>query len=315
MTDYAIGIDIGATYIRTVVSDEIGNLLKECKVEVPKKSITTFLDILSDTIKETAGNFEIGGIGIGSAGPIDLKKGIVSPTNLPLKNIPVVEHISKKFGVPVYLQNDCNAGAIGEKWYGAAKKSENFVYITLSTGIGGGVFVDGNLLKGKDGNAAEVGHFQIDIDERLPCGCGAKGHWEAYCSGRNIPNFARLWVRRENLEELEDPFIKKILSGVLTSKDLYESAESGNRIAYKFTREIGKINAMGISNVIDAYDPELIIIGGGLAENHKVLIMDPIKENVSKYTRNRMPEIKITQLRERAVIYGGIALGLKKDKY
>ena len=136
---------------------------------------------------------EISGIGVASIGPLDLKRGgIASPANLPYRFIPLVKPLEEASGSKVALMNDANAAVLGERRFGAGKEHPDLVFITLSTGIGGGAIVDGHLLIGKDGNAAEIGHMVVDSEERLTCGCGRRGHWEAYCSGRNLPNLAAL---------------------------------------------------------------------------------------------------------------------------
>ena len=138
----------------------------------------------------------LGSIGVGSIGPIDLRRGMITNTpNYPFKEIPVVEPLREWFGVPVRIANDCTAGVLGEHFYGAGKGVYNLFYVTFSTGLGGGAMVDGHLLMGKDGNAVEVGHLTIDPDSEIVCGCGCPGHWEAYCGGMNIPRFARRLLR------------------------------------------------------------------------------------------------------------------------
>jgi glucokinase len=196
---------------------------------------------------------------------------------------------------------------LGEKWFGDAKSIDNFVYVTLSTGIGAGAYVDNKLLLGKDGNACEVGHLVIDFEGRLQCGCGKWGHWEAYCSGRNIPNFARYWIKKRELEREDNPIVEVALSKKLTSKQLFDFAKKEDKLALEMVEEIGRLNAMGIANLINAYDPSLITVGGGLALNNEELILKPIQQWVGAYTRNRLPTIKLTSLKEKVVLYGTIA--------
>jgi glucokinase len=248
-------------------------------------------------------------VGVGSIGPIDIASGCITDTpNLPFKEIPVTEPLREAFGAPVSLLNDCTAAVLGEKSFGAGKEIDNLAYVTLSTGLGGGAIVDGHLLIGKDGNAVEVGHITIDPDSPLTCGCGSPGHWEAYSSGNNIPNFARHILREEGsglIHELMegDP-------GALTVEILFEAAKAGDAAALRVVDELGKVNAVGFANVVNAFDPELITIGGSIALNNPELILEPILENIDMHLLNRRPRIMITPLGDDVVLCGALAMAL-----
>lgn len=245
-------------------------------------------------------------IGVGSIGPLDLSTGrVLDSPNLHLGAIPIVEPLTEEFRVPVGLLNDCSAAVLGELEFGAGMGLRNLAYVTLSTGLGGGAIVDGHLLIGKDGNAVEVGHFTIDPESPLVCGCGCRGHWEAYCSGSNIPNFARLLLEARG----EGP---TWLAGGepegLTAEALFDTAKRGDSVALEIVSEIGKINAVGFANVVNAYDPELITVGGSIALRNPDLVLGPIIENIGRHLLNRMPEIVITPLGEDIVLYGALEL-------
>jgi glucokinase len=148
----------------------------------------------------------------------------------------------------------------------------------------------------------------IDVEGRLRCGCGKLGHWEAYCSGRNIPNYVRM-----RLEEVgyRDSSLRKRFNGGLqkeTTKMLFEEAEDGDKAALDIVEEIGRLNAAGFASVINAYDPAMITVGGAMALKHERLIVNPIKKYVHNYAINRVPEIRITPLGEDAVLLGSIAI-------
>ena len=185
---------------------------------------------------------------------------------------------------------------------------KDLAYITLSTGIGGGVIVDGHLLVGKDGNAAEFGHLTIDSTGRLRCGCGGRGHWEAYCSGNNLPNFLRLELKRKG--------VKRSLLYELAGKDLsnlsaemfFEAVRAGDGLSLELLQEIGRLNAMGFANVVNAYDVSLITVGGSMALKNGKLLVEPIKRYLKDYLINRPPRIMITPLGEDIGLYGAIAL-------
>jgi len=307
-----VGIDLGATNVRVALGSLGRGILKRVEEKtVRDKRAEKLIEQLIKLIEAVAGDGlnEVKAIGIGSIGPLDSKRGIIlKPANAPFRDIHIVEALSERFKIPAYLLNDCNAAVLGEKFFGAGKKVENLFYVTLSSGIGGGAIVDGNLLFGKDGNAVEIGHLVVDLEGRLRCGCGARGHWEAYCSGRNIPNFARYLVN-EDPERFRGSEIEKLVKeGGLTSEVLFDLAKRGDEHALLIVEEIGKLNAIGFANINTCYDPEIITIGGSVALYNQDLIIPPIIENIGKYTINNVPEIKITPLGGDAVLYGAIAL-------
>lgn len=297
MIRLAVGVDIGGTNVRVCLGDERGNIkikLSE-KLNVEKKN--SVVEQITRMINSLPQDFSA--IGIGSIGLLDLKKGELSnPVHIPYKNIPIVRRLKEEFNVPVYLANDCDAGVIGDKVFGSGKNEENLAYVTISTGIGCGVILNGRLLLGKDGNATEVGHITVDLEGKLKCGCGGYGHWEAYCSGRNIPNFVRL-VAKNN----------PILSSITTER-FFDKAKSKDKLALEILDKIGEINAIGISNINAAYDVSLVTIGGGVALKNRDLILNPILKYLPKYSINRIPKVALTPLGEDAVLYGALALAL-----
>ncbi len=316
MGELAIGIDLGATNLRVVLGDSKGRILKrtsEKTVRVGDEfAVSNQIIRMIKSIVTKEELSKVKGIGIGTIGPLNLKEGaIVNTPNLPFKYIPLRKPLEQEFDLPVYIANDCVAAVIGEHYYGAGKGIKNHVYITISTGIGGGVYVDGHVLVGKDGNAHEIGHMVIDYEGRLVCGCGKRGHWEAYCSGANIPNFARLLMSQMNKKEVENSLLFKLTNGdlsKLTAKMIYDSAKQGDKVALRIVEEVGRLNAIGFANVINVYDPELITVGGSVALNNPKLIMEPILKYVGDYTINRLPKIMLTPLAGDVVIYGALAL-------
>ena len=206
--------------------------------------------------------------------------------------------------------NDCQAAVLGEKEFGRGKETNNLFYVTLSTGIGGGAIVDDHLLIGKDGNAVEIGHFTIDCKGKLVCGCGRRGHWEAYCSGKNIPQYVKLRIKEMGKRDFISSLIFKKINGdlsALNSEILFTSAKNGDLLALRIVEEIGILNAIGFANIVNAYDPELILVGGTVALKNIELVLAPIKEHIGEYALNRTPRIEITSLGEDVGIYGGIS--------
>ena len=315
---YVIGVDLGGTWVRAALSDMKGNMILKVREQVDKSSADAISGQIINLACSLCKRKEIGtksleGVGIASAGPLSLKEGaLVKPTNLPFKYVPLKKPVSEELKVPVYLLNDCTAAVLGEKVFGAGKNVDNLVYVTISTGIGGGAIVDGHLLIGKDGNAHEIGHFTIDLEGRLVCGCGKKGHWEAYCSGRNIPNYVKMRCKEIDESIVKESLLYKKLKENLSSKDLYDIARMGDKLSQQLVEEIGKLNAIGFANVINAYDPELITVGGSVTLNNKKLVLTPIKKQVKNYTINRIPKIVTTPLEEDIGLYGAIAAVIKE---
>lgn len=311
-TDLVIGVDIGATNIRAALGSSDKGIIRKItertiRTDDPEKVIEQIVRL----IKTVAGDqlAKIKAIGIGSIGPINLKKGmILHPPNALFRNVPVVEGLTERFRVPVYLLNDCNAAVLGEKVFGAGKNIDNLFYVTISSGIGGGAIVDKNLLFGKDGNAVEIGHIVVDFEGKVECRCGARGHWEAYCSGANIPKFVKYLVREYPEKFRGSEFEKLVETDNLTPEKLFEKANQGDKYALMIVDELGKINTVGFANINTCYDPELITVGGSIALFNQRLIIDPIVKNIKSYTVNRVPEIMITPLGGDIVLYGAIAL-------
>ena len=310
--ELVIGIDLGATNVRAAIGSLDSGIIKKVKRrtirEGDRNAVVRQLEAL---VREAAGESlkKVQAIGIGSIGPIDLKRGVIlNPPNAPFRDVPIVKALSETFGVPVYLLNDCNAAVLGEKVFGIGRNSENVFYLTLSSGIGGGAIVDGKLLMGKDGNAVEIGHISVGYEIELVCTCGSRGHWEAYCSGRSIPNFVKAFIEKHS-EEFGNSVVKRLVSeNKLTPEGLFDLAKKGDRHALRIVEEIGKINAVGFADINNLYDPELITVGGAIALNNRELILDPILKHIKEYTVNRIPRIEITPLGDDVVLYGAIAL-------
>ena len=309
-----VAIDHGATRVRVCLGTREGKILrrKARKMDVGE-AVGEYLDQISALVKEVTKGVpvdKIQGICLASPGPLDLKRGLITHTaNLPYRNVPVIAHLRDSLGFDAHLVNDANAAALGEKTWGAGKGRSNTFYLTISTGIGGGAIVDERLLLGKDGNAAEVGHTTIDSSGRLKCGCGKRGHWEAYCSGTGIPALARLiW---EELGDARRAVSSTRLSTTMDSidaADVYGGADRGDSFALRVVEEAGRLNAIGVANVADAYDPELVTIGGGVALNNPERVLSPIKKLVGEYAINRVPEVRITPLGDNAGLLGALAV-------
>ena len=318
MSEWFVGVDLGATNVRVAVGNRRGDILGKISEATEKRrgpvgitnQVVRMIGSLRSHARADFVDKKICGIGIGSAGPLDLQRGgLVHPPNLPWEYVPLVEPLREAFHVPVQLLNDCTAAVMGEREFGGGKGFDNVVYVTISTGIGGGVYVDGHLLIGKDGNAHEIGHMTIDLEGRLQCGCGKRGHWEAYCSGLNIPNYVRLLLEEEG-ETAKGSLLMKLTGNSaekITTQILYETAKVGDELSKRFVERIGELNAIGFANIVNIYDPELIVVGGTVALKNQDLVIEPIGKWIEKYALNRLPEIRLTLLGEDVVLYGALA--------
>ncbi|MBN2335083.1 ROK family protein [Candidatus Bathyarchaeota archaeon] len=304
-----IAVDIGATNIRVASGNREGIKEKVAEVTDRSKGPEGVPLQIARMIRELVEAPEV--IGVGSIGPIDLGRGMITNTpNYPFKEIPVVEPLREEFGVPVRIVNDCAAGVLGEHVYGAGKGVNNLFYVTMSTGLGGGAMVDGHVLIGKDGNAVEVGHLTIQPDSKIICGCGSPGHWEAFTSGKNMPYFAQtlLWQRKWRNSLLG------VLSGgdpkAFTAKMIFDAAKQGDEVALNIVEEVGRVNAIGFADIVNAFDPELITVGGSIALNNPEMVLMPIRHYISRHVINRLPEIMITPLGDNIVLFGALALAV-----
>jgi len=311
--ELGVAIDLGATRARACLGTSGGKIIRrEATKMVVSKAVREYLGQISSLVREVTKGIppdKIQGVCLASPGPLDLKRGLISHTaNLPYRDVPVIASLRESLGLEARLVNDANAGALGEKKWGAGKGRSNIFYLTISTGIGGGAIVDDRLLLGKDGNAAEVGHITIDSSGKLTCGCGKRGHWEAYCSGTGIPALTRvIW---EELGEARRARYGSRLSTTMDSvsaADVYGEAERGDAFALRVVEEVGRLNAIGVANIANAYDPELLTIGGGVALNNPERVLSPIQKMTGDYAINRVPEVRITPLGDDAGLLGALS--------
>lgn len=303
------GVDLGATNLRVAIGTADGSIVATIRRRTPQHTGGHVVaDEIVDSLETACSDAGIPltgleAIGIGSIGPLDVNEGIVTRgVNLPVTGpIPLVEPLQSVIDAPIRLVNDAVAGIIGEHEFEDAP--DNAVFLTISTGIGAGAIVDGHVLMGRSGNAGEVGHFVVDQEHRLECGCGRTGHWEAYCAGKNIPDFAR------HLHAT---------TGVTTSlaiEDLDAAAVFNNPtdpLARRVIEAVTSYNIIGVANLIHAFAPERLTIGGAVALRNPHQIIEPLKDRAPDFLMVTAPEIRVTPLGEDAVLYGALALALEE---
>jgi glucokinase len=304
------GVDLGASNLRVALSDG-ERLLVERKERTlltdPLAPSRQILSLLRSAVRERGDRLL--GVGLASVGPLDLRRGEVRDSpNLPFRRVPLVKPLEEELGVPVVLVNDCSAAAVGEKEFGAGRGVEDLVYVGMGTGIGGGAYVDGCLLWGKDGNAVEIGHLTVDPDGRLECGCGRRGHWEAYCSGTGLPRLVGWRLKRG---EGKDSSLRRRWEEDrqgLRAEHLFEAAGRGDAFALRVLEEVGRLNGIGFTDLVEAYDPSLITVGGSVALRNGRWILPPVRRWVRERSYNRPPLLRLTPLGERAGLYGAVGL-------
>lgn len=311
---------MGGTWIRVALSVENGSFIEKKSEKVDKTSsqaisnqIVRLVRLLCE--RHNVNLRDVRGIGIASAGPLNQEKGVLlNPPNLPFKRISLTGPVSEQLGIPAYLINDCAGAVLAENTFGAGKGLANHAYVTISTGVGGGVIENGTLLLGKDGNGHEIGHFVLDYSGRLTCGCGRRGHWEAYCSGRNMPNYVRMRCKEMPEKTIRESLLFKRDEDCLSkldAADLFGAAKKGDKLSIQLVEEIGLLNAMGFANVINAYDPSLITVGGTVTLKNKAMVMSPIRKHVKDYAMNRVPRIIVSPLGDDACLYGAVAAAIR----
>lgn len=286
MKNYAFGIDIGGTNsVMAVVSRE-GEILGQCSF--PTASFAEFddyINALCENLKklaaDTCGLENILGVGVGAPNGNFYTGQIDTAPNLPWKGVlPFVEKLKAAIGLPCVITNDANAAAMGEHAYGVAKEMDHFIMITLGTGVGSGIFIDGKILYGNDGFAGELGHTIMDYsDDARLCGCGRKGCLETYASATGVARTARQFLA----ERTDDSLLRKLAPEKITSKDVYDAAIQGDAIAIDIYNFTGEILGRALGNFIAFSAPEAIVLFGGMAQAGEIL-MKPLREAMDKYT-------------------------------
>lgn len=274
-----ISVDVGGTQIRVAVYPEAGIqplAIKKVKTVGKGTPLERLVDTIHDMWPQKDSEDKVKAIGICVPGPVDFAKGIVTFTaniegwvNLPLKDI-----LEEEFDVPVFIGNDANVAAIGEWKFGAGRGHEDVLYFTISTGVGGGVIIDGKPLNGHQGLATELGHVHLEADSHYPCGCGQFGHLESFSSGTGIAYYAN-----EQLELGRDSILQG--KGKVTAKDVAEAAKAKDPLAVETFARASKYLALGVVNYLHIFNPSAVIFGGGVASTGD-LLLGPVKKMMPK---------------------------------
>ena len=315
MKKYVIGIDLGGTKISTALSTLEGEVIKNVVVPTNAQEgeapvLSRMIETIENVLLEANATIDdVQAIGIGSPGPLDANKGVIITTpNLPFKNCNVVQPIKDKFNIPVYLDNDANVAAIGEYMFGAGKGKENIVYFTVSTGVGGGAVLNGNIYRGSTCNALEIGHSTVDPNGPR-CNCGNLGCLEALSSGTAIGKRG-IEAVSTNVETSLRKYDK------ITSYEVFKEAEAGDEVSKDIVDNALNYLGIGVANAVSIFDPQMVIIGGGVTQVGDILF-DKVRQVVNKRCFKNMAEaceIAPAGLGTNAGVVGAVALAILESK-
>jgi glucokinase len=252
-----IGVDIGGTKVLATAVSSTGRVLRTATRTTPGRRVEARLveDALTEAVQEIAGVRRVGAIGIAAAGFVDAQgERVRFAPHLPWRDEGVRARLAERWSAPVVLDNDANCAARAELTYGAVGDAESAVMVTLGTGIGGALILDGEVLRGYNGMAGEFGHNQV-VPGGRPCECGGTGCWEQYCSGNALTRF----VRNQGVEDLAGPAITA-------------AAEAGDPVALAAFADVGEWLGVGVANLVASFDPQIVVIGGGLSAAGDLLL-------------------------------------------
>jgi len=317
MSNYYIGVDLGGTKILTAISNDKGEILKKIKLPTEAEKgkdhiIDNIVKSIENVMKSVDADSEkIIRIGLGSPGPLNLEEGIIyTSPNLYWENVPVVKILEERIGIEVSLENDANAAALGEKWFGAGKGINNMIYMTVSTGIGGGIIIDNKILHGVNYGAGEIGHFIIEKDGPL-CGCGNNGCFEAVASGTAL-NRKGKYLASMNPESL----LYKLVDGdfnKIDGKVIAKAAEMGDKLALGIWADEAINLGIGIANLLNIFNTEMVVLGGGVMNAWELFydeMMKTIKEYAFESVYNSV-EIRRSVLGSDVGVIGAIAVAME----
>lgn len=252
-----IGVDIGGTKVLSTAVSSGGRVVRTARRETPGRRVEASLveDALTEAVEEIAGVRRVGAIGIAAAGFVDAQgERVRFAPHLPWRDEGVRARLAERWSAPVVLDNDANCAARAELLHGAAGEAENAIVVTLGTGIGGAVVLDGEVYRGHNGMAGEYGHMQVVPGGRR-CECGGTGCWEQYCSGNALVRA----VREQGAEDLTGP-------------EITAAAEAGDPVALAAFASVAEWLGVGLANLVAAYDPEIVVVGGGLSAAGDLLL-------------------------------------------
>ncbi|MDF0532016.1 ROK family protein [Tsukamurella sp. 8F] len=305
-----IGIDIGGTSVRAGVVDAEGTMLDSARAETPR-SASAVERCLDRLVGELAGRNDVAAVGLAVAGFLDPeRKHVAFAPHLPWRDAAVPDEMSARIGLPVVMEHDANSAAWAEYAYGGAKGAEVTCVVAIGTGIGAALIVDGKLFRGAFGVAPELGHLQVVPDGR-PCTCGKQGCWERYCSGTALVETAIDMMAPSGTHGLLMAREVAADPGSLTGRRVAAAAEAGDPVALDVMADFAKWLGVGLAMVSDIFDPDLIVLSGGVGSASR-LYLDDARDHYARLLTGakyrRKARIRATELGERAGMLGAAAI-------
>lgn len=309
MAKYIYGVDLGGTSVKMGIFDAQGEIIEKWEIPTRKEeSGSKILPDIADSIlkKNEEKNIiieDIIGIGIGIPGPITEDGRVLKCANLGWGIFSVADELTKLTGVQkVKVGNDANVAALGEQWRGGGRGFDSIVMVTLGTGVGGGVILNGKIVTGANGAGGEIGHLPVNVRETRTCGCGKKGCLEQYASATGLMRMAR-----EAVESGADTIMKDY--EVLSGREIFDAFQKGDAKAKEVVDVFSDYLAMGLAQVAQVMDPQAFVIGGGVSKNGPVVI-DVIKEKYDPYVMDALKgkEFRLAELGNDAGMYGAVRM-------
>lgn len=315
MEKYGFGVDVGGTTCKIGLFETTGTLLE--KWEIPTDTSGQGRHILDNVALALRGKMEerhisteeIQGIGIGIPGPVDGKGDVALCVNLGWKNVSVARDLSEKMdGIPVKAGNDANVAALGEMWQGGGKGCRNLVMVTLGTGVGGGIIVDGAIVPGAHGAGGEIGHMTVNPHETESCNCGRKGCLEQYSSATGLVRLAKRVLAADH----EATSLDRV--DPISAKAVFDAYKAGDGMAARIVEEFATVLGRGLSRVASVVDPEIFVIGGGVSKAGQPLL-DAVQKvyRQEAFSSCRDAEFALATLGNDAGIYGCVQMVLESE--
>ena len=306
MSRFVFGVDIGGTTVKIGLFSIEGELLD--KWEITTRTDEGGAYILSDIAESVKAKMrekditvdDVKGVGMGVPGPVKEDGTVIKCVNLGWGIFNAAEELSKLLGLPVKAGNDANMAALGEMWQGGGKGHKNVVCVTLGTGVGGGIILNGKMLAGVNGAGGEIGHITIDPEETDACNCGKKGCLEQYASATGIVRMAN-----KLLNESDKPSKLREVQ-YISAKEIFDQAKSGDELSLALVEELGRRLGFALANIACVVDPEIFVIGGGVSRAGAILI-DTVKKYFQQYAFHacKNTEFEVAKLGNDAGMYGG----------